>query len=373
MNGLPHVVDMRPPGNVASLRPDQKSMTDVRHLGRSIHAILLFTAVLLLSGCKQALPSIDVYADPDPFMTYRVMPEYTRLNKVEVKQVHFNLPDRPSEPDTSGATSCAELLKHPAVDAYWSGDAVYNEYLRQQGLTVPYHLDSAIPAAYRDPQDNWIGIAPRILVILVRSTLKRGERPSSIRAYTDPAWKGRGALANPLKGSMRSHFAVLSTVWGDQQTASFYKAARENDTKIVATQEESADMVVEGDADFAFVDSDVALNRVRKNLPVELLYPDQSGGELGVIVTPTGLSIMRGCKNVPAARRLVDYLTSRDGERRIISLAPAQVPLNEGVGTESPNMWRIETLHVMHTDFPAAARKIMDMEKILGGPLQSKE
>jgi iron(III) transport system substrate-binding protein len=347
-------------------------MTDVWHRGLIVHAILFVSGVLSFSGCKHALPSIDLVVDPDPFMAYRVVPEYTRLNKIDVNQFHFNLPDQPV-PDTSGATSCAQLLKHSPADVYWSGDAVYNEYLRQQGLTVPYHSGAGIPAAYRDPQDNWVGIAPRILVLLVRSTVKRSERPTSIRAYTEPAWKGRGALADPLKGSMRSHFAALSTAWGDQQTATFYKAARDNETKIVATQDESADMVVEGDADFALVDSDIALNRVRKNLPVELLYPDQSAGELGAIVTPNGLSVMRGCKNLPAARRLVDYLCSRDGERRIVSLSPAQVPLNEGVGTESPNMWRIEALHVMHTDYPAAAKKIMEMEKILGGPLESKK
>jgi iron(III) transport system substrate-binding protein len=348
-------------------------MTEARHRGRIVQVILLFNAVLSFSACKQELPpSIDLVVDTDPYVAYRVVPEYTRLNKVAVKQFHFNYPDRPI-PDTSGATSSAQLLKRSPADVYWSGDAIYNEYLRQQGLTVPYHVASDIAAAYRDPQDNWVGIAPRILVMLVRSTVKRTERPSSIRAYIDPAWKGKGALADPLKGSMRSHFAALSTAWGDQQTASFYKAARDNDTKIVATQEECADMVVEGDADFALVDSDVALNRVRKNLPVELIYPDQSAGELGAIVAPNGLSIIRGCKNLPAARRLMDYLTSRDGERRIILLSPAQVPLNEGVGTESPNMWRIESLHVMHTDYPAAAKKIMDMEKILGVPLVSKQ
>jgi len=347
-------------------------MTDARHRGPVVHAILLFTAILCLAGCKQELPSIDLVVDSDPFMTYRVLPDYTQFNKVDVKQFHYNFPDQPV-PDTSGASSCAQLLKHAPADVYWSGDAIYNEYLRQQGLTVPYHSGADIPAAYRDAQDNWVGIAPRILVLLVRSTVKRSDRPTSIRAYADPVWKGKGALADPLKGSMRSHFAALSTAWGDQQTAAFYKAVRDNETKIVASQEESADMVVEGDADFALVDSDVALNRVRKNLPVELLYPDQVSGELGVIVTPNGLSIMRGCKNLPAARRLVDYLCSRDGERRGVSLAPAQVPLNEGVGTESPNMWRIESLHVMHTDYPAAAKKIMNMEKILGGALESKK
>ena len=332
---------------------------------------LLAGAFLVLSGCKQVLPSINVFVDPDPFMTYRVVPYYTNLNKVEVKQRHFG---DASNPETSGVTSSAELLKnHFAADAYWSGDAIYCELLRQQKLTVPYHSTSDISNAFRGQDDSWTGLAPRIAVLLVRTSIPRTERPSSIRAYTDPKWKGRGAMVDPLKGSMRSHFAELAALWGDQQTAAFYKAVRDNDTKIAGSAEECADMVVEGDADFALLDSDVALTRIRRNLPVELVYPDQAPGEMGAIVMPTGLCIIRGCKNLPAARRLIDYLTSREGERRIITLAPAHVPLNEGLGTESPIMWRIEQLHVMPNDFQTAAKKVQVLEQILEQPGGTKD
>lgn len=337
----------------------------------SMRLKMLLAALLLLSACKKTLPSISVLTDPDAFMTYRVTPYYTQLNKIKVEQIHLN---DGTAPDTSGVTSSRELLKnHSAADVYWSGDALYCEYLKQQGLTIPYHTTSNIPSSFRDPDDNWVGLAPRIVVLLVRTDIKRANRPTSIRAYVDAAWKGKGVIADPLKGSMRAHFAELASLWGDQQLVAFYKQLRDNGTKIATSQEESADMVVEGDAEFALVDSDVALSRVRKNLPVEMDYPDQSPGEIGTLVMPNGLCIIKGCKNLPAARRLVDYLTSTEGERRITALSQAQVPLNEGLGTESPNMWRIEALHTVHTDYANAAKKLDQLEKLLPSAAGGKE
>ncbi|HWC99103.1 MAG TPA: extracellular solute-binding protein [Candidatus Sulfopaludibacter sp.] len=335
--------------------------------------IFLLVTLALLSGCRPKKPVLIVYTDPESYMTGSVLYYYGIESKTSAQQFQFRpAVDGPAPlNDYSGAAATAQLIKEsqePVADAYWSGDPVYCEMLSQRGLTIPAHSMSNIPPAYRDHADNWVGFAPRVRVLLVRSALKRADRPTSIRAYTDPAWKGRGALSDPLKGNLRSQFAALSVTWGDEKLAAFYKALRDNQTQMTKSDEESADIVAEGDADFALVTSDVALTLLRKGLSMDIEYPDQGPGDLGTMLIPNAVAVMKGCKNLDGARKLVSFLTSTEGERRIIRLSPWQIPFNEGVGTASPYMRLPGAIHVMPVDYPAAARKLPDLEKILGEP-----
>ena len=330
-------------------------------------AILLSIVLLAASGCRRELPKIDLLSDPESQMTFAVAGIFTHEMKIKVNQFQFL--------DSSGAASPAWTIEeyakpqvrhyYPSVDVYWSGDPVYCEILSQRGLTIPYHTESLIPDAYRDPAYHWTGFAGRARVLLVRSSLRLADRPESIRVFADPAWAGRGAMTDPLRGTSRSLFAALSILWEDQGLADFYAAVRKNGTRITRSDDESADLLVNGKVDVALVDTDIALTRIRKNQPLDIVYPDQGSGEAGVMVIPNAVTIMRECKNFDAAGRFVDFLTSLDGERRIVSFSPSQVPLQLGVAAISSRIWRVESLHVMRIDYAAAARKLPDMEKIL--------
>ncbi len=336
--------------------------------------ICLSIILLAASGCRrhsaQAAPLAQVvlYSDPEPYMTFRVAGYFGAENQIRVDQFQFN--------DYSGAKSTERLNDeqthpgtfhdHPNADVYWSGDPIYCEILSQRGLTVQYRPTTFIPDAYRDSIDHWTGFAARARVLLVPSAFRTAERPQSVNAYTDPAWKGKGALADPLRGNSRSFFAALGVVWGDQKLAAFYRALRENGTALTGSDEESADLVVSGKAAFALVNTDLALDRIQKLQPLDIVYPDQGSGEPGVMPIPNAVTIMRGCKNLSGAQRLVDFLTSIEGERRIIGYSPWQTPLLVGIAPGSAYIQRLESVHVMRIDYFAAAHKFLDMEKILG-------
>jgi ABC-type Fe3+ transport system substrate-binding protein len=164
---------------------------------------------------------------------------------------------------------------------------------------------------------------------------------------------------------MRSQFAALSVLWGDRELAAFYDALRKNGTQITKTPEESAALVSKGDADFTLVDTDVAIKEIEKGKPVEIVYPDQTKDDSGVMVIPNAVSVMTSCKNPEAAQTLVDFLTSLDSQVRLIRYEPSYFPLQGLVAITSPYIRRHETLHLLRFDYAAAAKKIVDMEKIL--------
>jgi iron(III) transport system substrate-binding protein len=322
--------------------------------------IALSIVLLAAAGCATpARRQLVLYSDPEGFMTFRLAWHFTKETSIQVKQFQNN--------DYSGAASAARLTAErdqPQADVYWSGDPIYCELLRQRGLIATSRHQRHIPAAFRDEDDHWTGFAGRARVLLVRRNLGQ-DPPKSIRAYTDPAWRGRGALANPLKGTTRSHFAALATLWGDQELAAFYHALRENGTRITNTTAESADLVIAGESDFALVDNDVALAAIEKGKPVDIVYPDQGGGETGIMFIPNALAIIKGCKNPEAAQELIDFLLTRDSELRINRLAPSHIPLNAGVAILSPFIRRIEALNVLKFNYADAAQKLLQMETIL--------
>ena len=321
-------------------------------------AVALVLLVLLVIACRRPVKSLVMYIDPEPEVTFGLMYYYQREARVKVTQYHNH--------DYSGAAATALLTRerdHPKADVYWGGDPIYCEILRQRGLAIPFTTDSEIPQQYRDPHQTWIGFAARARVLLVREALN--DKPQSIRAYTDPKFRGRGALANPLSGTTRSHFAALATVWGDQKLVEFYQALLHNGTHITKDTEESADLVVKGEADFALVDTDVAVARIQKLLPLAIIYPDSAKDQLGTMIIPNALMIVKGCKDFDAARDLVSYLTSLDGETRVVTLGPSHIPLNPGVAIRTRYTRRTESLEVMRFDYTAAAQKLLDMEKIL--------
>jgi iron(III) transport system substrate-binding protein len=76
------------------------------------------------------------------------------------------------------------------------------EVLKQRGIATPYHSPNAadIPAAFKDAEGYWTGFSARARVLIINRRVQ--EKPTSILAYTDPRWKGKAVIANPL---VRNH------------------------------------------------------------------------------------------------------------------------------------------------------------------------
>ena len=91
-------------------------------------------------------------------------------------------------------------------------------------------------------------------------------------------------------------------------------------------------------------------------MPVQIVYPDQGQDGLGTLFIPNTLAIIRGGPNPQLARRLVDYLLSREVEAKLAAGASTQIPLNPNVEAnvrvETP-----QTIKPMEVDFEAAAEK----------------
>jgi iron(III) transport system substrate-binding protein len=158
--------------------------------------------------------------------------------------------------------------------------------------------------------------------------------------------------------------AALFTVLGDEKAQRFMEGLKENRIIVSTSNGESADMVADGRASFSLVDSDDAVNRMRQGRPVRMVYPDQGADQLGCFIVPNAVVLIKGAPHPQQARRLIDYLLSRQTERALAFADCAQIPLHSGVEIP-PEMKPLDQLKVMKVDYAAVARKMVEIQPFL--------
>jgi iron(III) transport system substrate-binding protein len=252
--------------------------------------------------------------------------------------------------------------RRPRCDVFWNNEIVNTLRLKERGLLDVYHspVAESYPAVFRDRDGAWHGFAGRARILIVNTkVVPKTERPTSIYDLTDPKWKGKAGIAKPLFGTTATHAACLFAALGDEKARKFFMDLQENGVRVESGNKQVAESVARGVLAFGLTDTDDALVMIDRGEPVEIVYPDQAEGELGVLFIPNTLCVIKGCPHPEQARKLVDYLLQPAVETRLARGPSGQIPLNPEVEVEL----RVETpktVRAMQVDFNAAVAKWKD-------------
>ncbi|NOZ21850.1 MAG: extracellular solute-binding protein [Planctomycetes bacterium] len=329
-------------------------------------AILAISATVAIwfSGCGKNRSSnagtVVVYVSEDQVFSEPILKGFEKETGIQVKAVY----DTEEAKSTGAMNRLIAEKDNPQADVYWANEPIRAEVLKQKEISTPYVSPNAkdIPIVFKDPDGYWTGFSARARVLVVNKSVK--DKPKTILAYTDPRWKGKSVITNPLFGTTTAEVAALFTIWGDEQAKQFMAAVRHNDVAISTNNGESADFVAAGRVDFSLVDSDDAVNRMRQGKPVTMVYPDQGENGIGCFIVPNAAVLIKGSPHPKAARRLVDYLLSRETERKLAFADCAQIPLHPGVQTP-PELKPISEIKVMQVNYADVARKMVEIQPFL--------
>ena len=321
-------------------------------------AAVLFLGVFLGSGCTRSAASkatVVVYVSEDRVFSEPVLKEFEARTGIRVRAVY-------DTEETKGTGVMNRLIAekgNPQADVYWANEPIRAAVLKQRGVAAPYKSPQAadIPEGFKDPDGYWTGFSARARVFVVNSRIAPDREPKSIRSYTDPAWKGKSVIANPLFGTTAVHMAVLWTLWGEKGVRDFLAAAKQNGVKISTSNGESADFVASGESDFSLVDSDDAVSRIRRKRPLRMVFPDQGGGEAGTLLLPNAAVLVAGGPHPAEGKKLIDYLLSKETERKLAFADCAQIPLHRGVETPK-DVPGIESVKWLSVDFGKVAQAL---------------
>ena len=330
--------------------------------------LALGAAITLLVGLviwnhsthPSAIPFVTVYVSEDQVFSEPILKDFENETGIKVYAIY----DTEESKSTGAMNRLIAEKGNPQADVYWANEPIRAEVLKQKGISAPYISEVArdIPTVFKDPDGYWTGFSARARVIIVNKKLK--EKPASILAYTDARWRGRSVIANPLFGTTTSQIAALFTIWGDKRSKAFMADMKSNQVAISTSNGESADLVAAGQYDFSLVDSDDAVNRIRQGKAISMLYPDQGKDGIGCFIVPNTVLLIKGAPHRDLAKKLIDYLLSRETEKKLALADCAQIPLHPGI-QPAPELKPIGKIKVMQVHYSEVARKMVEIQTYL--------
>ncbi|MEI2417850.1 ABC transporter substrate-binding protein [Orrella sp. JC864] len=203
---------------------------------------------------------------------------------------------------------------NPLGDLFWSGGlSTLGEF---HELFEPYRSPQAeaIPPAYRNPDGLWLGTNTHVTVLMVnRRQLGKDLPPKSWAELGEPKWKGRIVIPDPERSSA-SFVALygLRRLLGEEVLAQVARNA-----VIVGTTSAAYEGVAKGEFAVAVTMEYAAYEYVAGGLKdIELVYPAE-----GTFLSPEGMALIKGGKNPQPARKLYEFLASRQAQTEIFKSA----------------------------------------------------
>ena len=222
----------------------------------------------------------------------------------------------------SGATGELALLieqerSSPRGDVFFTTDVADAERLRQKGLLEAYRSPQAekIPAEFKAPDGGWTGVVGRSRNIMVNTDLvKSADAPKSVFDLTAPPWKGKLAVASIREGGVRLWLGSLLLLKGEEFTTRYLNDLKANGLKVLANHTEVANAVARGEFAAGLLNHYYYVPKKKEGAPLDLVYPDQGPSDIGTLVTPLSVSILKGAGRPAAARAFVDFVLSPEGQ-----------------------------------------------------------
>ena len=303
------------------------------------------------------MPEVVVYTSVDQVFSEPVFRAFEAETGVTVRPVF----DTEETKSTGVLNRLIAEADRPQADVFWSGDPVRPFLLIDRGQVEPYLSPSAreLPSGLKAADGAWTGFAARARVLLVNLDRVPPEgMPRSIRDLADPAWKGQTAIANPLFGTTTMHVAALFAAWGEGPAKAFLEELKANEVRIASSNGEVKRLVVAGEVAFGLTDTDDAHEALKAGAPVAVVYPDQD--DLGALVMPTTVVLIRGGPNPDAGKRLIDSLLSAETEQRMAEAA-AHMPLRQGVPTPA-GVKPLSEIRPMEIDYARVAAQMKEIQ-----------
>lgn len=316
-----------------------------------------------LSGCRgsespsnsetQAAEEVVVYTALDRQFSEPILAEFTEQRGIAAAPAYDTEATK-----TVGLTNRLRAeANRPRCDVFWNNEILNTLQLKAEGLLQPCTPPQAehYPVEFRDPAGYWYGFAARARVLLVNTELVPPEQmPDSIRALADPQWRGRVGVAKPLFGTTASHVACLFAALGPEEAKALLASWKANDVQIAAGNKTVAEMVSAGRLAFGLTDTDDAIIEAEAGRPVQIVFPDQGADQMGTLLLPNTLAVVKGAPHPEAAVRLIDYLLSAEVEAKLVRGPSAQIPLHEDAPVQS-RAANLTQLKAMAVDFARAA------------------
>jgi iron(III) transport system substrate-binding protein len=208
----------------------------------------------------------------------------------------------------------------------------------EQGVLRPVDsqvLKDSIPAEYRDPGNEWFGLALRARTVAYNpDNVDPGELDTedTYAGLTDPKWQGRLCMRDSTEAYTQSLVASLIDLHGRERAEEIVQGWLDNDVDIMSNDIELLEAVDAGTCDVAIVNHYYYARELDENpdMNVELFWASQDGA--GTHVNISGAGVTETSDAPKKAQRLLEWLAS-DGQHAFVG-GNHEYPVNPDVAPD---------------------------------------
>jgi iron(III) transport system substrate-binding protein len=319
--------------------------------------LLTAAGCLAVAGTAEAATKLSVYT---AYETEQLAPYKTAFEKanpgIEIQWVR----------DSTGIITARLLAEkaNPQADVVWGLAASSLLILDQQGMLEPYApkgLD-AIKPNFRSSKTppTWVGADAWMGAICYNEieSQKAGiEKPQSWADLTNPAYKGMITMPNPA--SSGTGFLTVSgwlQTMGEDAAWAYMDKLNENIAAYTHSGSKPCKQAAAGEYPMGISIEYTGASLKSKGAPIDVILPKEGSGW-----DMEATAIMKGAKNMDAAKALADWAVTREANE-LYNQYYAVVAM-EGVSRDIPNYPKDAEAHMIpNNDFAWAAE---NRERIL--------
>jgi iron(III) transport system substrate-binding protein len=322
--------------------------------------IVCIIAVGVLSfGCnRQPSQEIIVYCGVDQPVASEVLDEFEKQTGLHVAPRY----DIESSKSVGLSGKLEAERDNPRADVWWGSEAFLSARLAEEGVLQPYTPPTAsdIPDQYKDPSGFWTscGIRARVLAVGINPPFAI----TSLQDLADPRLKGKVAMSRPSAGATGAHLAALYVLWGPQKAQDYFRKLHANGIALMGGNAEVANAVGAGTYVAGLTDSDSITAALAQGGKLTQVVPDQNDD--GTLAMPTTVALVKGAPHPELAKKLIDFLSSKQAEQKLIELKYASWSVRDQSAS---------AIKAMKVDYQAAAQMYPQAQREASAILEGRE
>lgn len=203
--------------------------------------------------------------------------------------------------------------KKIGADVLMVADPSYYLKLDDQKLLLPYKSKEEKNLINdKDAEGAWYAVRVCNMIIAYNADkLKAEDAPKNWTDLTDPKWKGKIAMPNPmLSGTAYVAVGALADKYGWE----YFDKLKANGMRVEEGNSAIQNKLLTGEYAAAMILEENILKLANtKKEPLKVIYPKD-----GVVQVPSPIAIFNTTKNPEGAKAMVDWWLSKEGQQAVV-------------------------------------------------------
>jgi iron(III) transport system substrate-binding protein len=279
-----------------------------------------FAVLAIATGFAHAIPiaraegKIVIYAAEDEKTLNALTGMFTKATGIDTEVIRI----------PAAGTLAARIRSEkdaPKADVFIGGSVEFHQPLAEEGLVVPYDSpavkEANIDPVFVSPKNYWHGWFMGTLVILLspqrfdKEIAPKGvAKPKTWDDLLNPVYEKGLASGTPVScGGAYIFLAVqIFRNGGEEQGFDWLKRYDKQVAQYTPTCPAPITLVARGEVIGGMTWQDDAVDALMSKQPIEVIFPPETGAEIG------GASIIKGGANPEGAKKFIDFLLSKDAQ-----------------------------------------------------------